>query len=207
MAKRILMLLTLGLLAAGMAGCSAPDYADTSSIPQGFEPKLSVEQTVMCSVRITAGETVLEGVLYDNPTAREFAEMLPLTVELWHPAPGFARAFDLPERIAQKGTPGYEYELGSLAYWDAGPSVALIYKASRQETVVPVVPIGKITSDVGIFAEYGEDITVELAEDGEALPDSGSGTGESAEMPDDGERWGAPGDGQAAEPPGNSRRW
>ena len=188
MVKRILMFLTLGLLAAGMVGCSAPDYADASSIPQDFEPKLSVEQTVMCSVRITAGETVLEGVLYDNPTAREFAEMLPLTVDLWHPAPGFARAFDLPEQIGQKGAPGYEYELGSLAYWDAGPSVALIYKASRQETVVPVVPIGKITSDVGVFAEYGEDITVELAEDGEALPDSGSGTGESAEMPDDGER-------------------
>ena len=25
-----------------------------------------------------------------NPTEREFAGMLPLTAELWHPAPGFA---------------------------------------------------------------------------------------------------------------------
>ncbi|WP_168354825.1 hypothetical protein [Hominisplanchenecus murintestinalis] len=28
--------------------------------------------------------------MYDDPTEREFAGMLPLTAELWHPAPGFA---------------------------------------------------------------------------------------------------------------------
>ena len=69
------------------------------------------------------------------------------------------------EEMAQKGASGYEYELGSLAYWDEGSSVALIYKASREETVVPVVPIGKITSDVSVFEEYGESITIEMVED------------------------------------------
>lgn len=74
----------------------------------------------------------LQGILYDNPTAREFAEMLPLTAELWHPAPNFARAFSLPSHIEEKGVPGYEYELGSLAYWDGGPSIALINKAKGE---------------------------------------------------------------------------
>lgn len=169
MGKRILLFLIMALLVIGMSGCSASGYADTSSAQTGLSqdspPKLSEEQSVMCSIQITAGDVVLEGVLYDNATAQEFAEMLPLTVELWHPAPDFARAFDLPERIIQKGTPGYQYELGSLAYWDEGPSVALIYKASREETVVPVVPIGKITSDVEIFEEYGEGITIEVVKD------------------------------------------
>lgn len=165
MVKKIWLFLAMGLLAVGIAGCSAPDYAGTSSLPEDFEPKLSEEQTVMCSIRITAGDTVLDGVLYDNPTARGFSEMLPLTANLWHPASNFARAFNLPEQIASKGTPGYEYELGSLAYWDAGPSIALIYKASREQTVVPVVPVGKITSDVSLFEEYGEDIAIEIVED------------------------------------------
>ncbi len=123
------------------------------------------EQEVMCSIKITADDTVLYGILYDNPTARGFAEMLPLTVDLWHPAPDFARAFNLPDWIAAKGTPGRRYELGSLAYWDVGPSIAIIYKASREETVVPVVPIGKITSDVSLFEEYGGSITIEAEED------------------------------------------
>lgn len=168
MVKRILMFVAMGILAAGMTGCSASGHADTSPAQanplQDFQPELSEEQTVMCSIRVTAGDTVLNGVLYDNPTARGFAGMLPLTADLWHPAADFARAFDLPEQIAQKGTPGYEYELGSLAYWDAGPSIALIYKASREETVVPVVPIGKITSDVGVFVEYGESISIEIVD-------------------------------------------
>ncbi len=174
MVKKTLTFLTIVLLAFGMAGCTASG-TDTSSAQEGLqqdlEPNRIEEQTVMCSIRITAGDTVLEGVLYDNPTAQGFAEMLPFTVELWHPAPDFARAFDLPDHIAEKGMPGYEYELGSLAYWDAGPSIALIYKASREETVVPVVPVGKITSDVSVFEEYAESITIEMVEDMKEVSD------------------------------------
>lgn len=110
-------------------------------------------------------ETDLSGGLYDTRTARDFADMLPLTAELWHPAPDFARAFDLPERIPRYAKAGYEYEPGSLAYRYEGPSVALIYMASRDETVVPVVPIGKVTSDVSVFQEYGVEITIELEEE------------------------------------------
>ena len=46
---------------------------------------------------MTAGERQLHGVLYANETARLFAEMLPLNVKMWNPAPGSARAFNLPE--------------------------------------------------------------------------------------------------------------
>lgn len=169
MVKKILSILIMGLCIFGMTGCSASDHTGASSMqegqPQDSSPEPGGEQTVMCSIRVTAGDTVLDGVLYDNPTAEGFAEMLPLTVDMWDAAPDFARAFDLSERIAQKGTPGRQYELGSLAYWDEGPSIALIYKESRKETIVPVVPIGKITSNVSLFEEYGGSITVEIAED------------------------------------------
>lgn len=122
----------------------------------------SVEE--LYHIKITPGDNVLSGVLYDTETSRAFASMLPLTVDLWHPAPDFARAFDLPDRIPRYEKAGYEYELGSLAYWYEGPSIALIYQASRDETVVPVVPIGRITSDVSVFREYGDAITIELEE-------------------------------------------
>lgn len=146
---------------------------EQSSVWQEEEWMEELEETDMDSltelytIRITAGDTVLSGVLYDTPTSRDFAKMLPLTEELWHPAPDFARAFNLPETIPRYAKAGYEYELGSLAYWYEGPSIALIYKASRDQTVVPVVPIGKVTSDVSIFEDYGGIITIEL--EGEAL--------------------------------------
>lgn len=144
-------------LCLGLAGCGdvSPEAVQSREKPK--------EEPTMCSIHVNVGNTVLEGILYDNPTAKEFLNMLPLTVETWHAAPDFARAFDLPEQLEQKGEPGYAYELGSLAYWDDGPSVALIYKESRTETVVPVVPIGKITSDVSLFEEYEGGITIEIA--------------------------------------------
>lgn len=111
-------------------------------------------------ITITAGDTVLEGVLFDNPTARTFAEMLPLTADLWHPA-DFARAFNLGTAIPDMEPRSREYELGGLAYWFEGPSVAIFYDDGPPQTVVPVVTIGKITSDVSLFREYGGSITIE----------------------------------------------
>ncbi len=163
MVKKILMFLSIGLFTLGMAGCSSSGHAGSAPAQTGPAEKLP-EQDIMCSIHIMAGNTVLDGVLYDNPTAQGFAEMLPITTETWHAAPGFARAFDLPAQIAEKGEPGYGYEPGSLAYWDEGPSIAMIYEASRRETVVPVVPIGKMTSDASMLEEYEDIITIELGE-------------------------------------------
>lgn len=166
--KRIFVFVSALFFGFYLSGCGASEENQEVMVERSDDvqkPETRIEQEVMCFIRITMEDIVLQGILYDNPTARGFAEMLPLTVDLWHPAPDFARAFDLPDRIAAKGTPGRGYELGSLAYWDAGPSIAVIYKASREETVVPVVPIGKITSDVSLFEEYGRSITIEAEED------------------------------------------
>ena len=162
--KRMSAVLLCIALICIAAGCSG-DYAWDYETDEGLEVTDMDLLTELYHIRIQAGDTVLSGVLYDTPTAKDFAAMLPLTVELWHPAPDFARAFDLPERIPRYAKAGYEYELGSLAYWYEGPSIALIYQASRDQTIVPVVPIGKITSDVSVFEEYGEFITIELEEE------------------------------------------
>lgn len=153
------------LLTGILAGCSGDSGWDAE---EGLvEINLSAVEELY-RIRITVGDTVLAGMLYDTETSRTFAAMLPLTAELWHPAPGFARAFDLPECIPRYEKSGYEYELGSLAYWYDGPSIALIYQASREKTVVPVVPVGKITSDVSIFQEYGAAITIEMEDNDES---------------------------------------
>lgn len=161
--KRIATALLCVMFICVSAGCGSEHEWEDESEDELEEVDMdSLEE--LYHIRITAGDTVLYGILYDTQTSRDFADMLPLTVELWHPAPDFARAFDLPEHIPRYAKAGYEYELGSLAYWYEGPSIALIYKASRDQTVVPVVPIGKITSDVSVFEEYGDTITIELDE-------------------------------------------
>ena len=118
--------------------------------------------SVYCEITITAGNYTLDAILFDNKTARAVADMFPLTVSTWHPAPDFARAFDLPRSFSyfEDEPPQMSYELGSLAYWQPGPSIAMIYKASRTQTVVPVVPIGKITSNLSVLENYSGTITI-----------------------------------------------
>lgn len=96
-------------------------------------------------IPITVGDTVLEGVLFDNSTVRAFAEMPPLTADLWHSA-DFARAFNLETAIPDMEPRSREYELGGLAYWFEGLSVAIFYDYGLPQTVVPVVTLGKVTS-------------------------------------------------------------
>ena len=58
--------------------------------------------------------------------------------------------------------------LGSLAYWDQTVHCDDL-RGKPQETVVPVVPIGKMTSDASMLEEYEDIITIELVEDEESL--------------------------------------
>ncbi|MGN0764846.1 MAG: cyclophilin-like fold protein, partial [Aristaeellaceae bacterium] len=115
------------------------------------------------NIVLTFGEQQLHGVLFDNETARLFAQMLPLNVEMWNPAPGFAKAFDLPEAIPDIEPHSHSYELGGLAYWYPGPSVAIFHSDHLEETIVPVVTIGRITDGVGFLADYEGSLSISLA--------------------------------------------
>lgn len=124
------------------------------------------EETVLMGITITVDKNIiLDGVLFDNETARAFADMLPITEQLWYPAEGFAKAFNLSEEIPDVYERTRNYEVGGLAYWYEGPSVAIFYSDRLARTVVPVVNIGRITSDVEIFEEYHDMITIEKKEE------------------------------------------
>ena len=141
-------------------------------------------QETLTEITLTAGETVLSGVLFDNETARAFAELLPLDAPLWDPAPGYARAFDLPRRITDAPVRTRAYELGSLAYWDEGPSIAIIYNDNREETVVPVTAIGRLDGDVSIFFGYDQPVHIEEVKAEEAPPPAGGGDTVLTALPD-----------------------
>ena len=153
-AKYILTLCLLILMLL-LTSCAIDDWSD----PAEWAP---IPTEVWKKITLTVGEQTLHGVLYDNETARLFAQKLPLTVELWNPAPGFAKAFDLEEAIPDIDQHTRLYELGGLAYWYPGPSVAIFHSDHLEQTIVPVVTIGRITDDVSIFADYEGGISIAL---------------------------------------------
>lgn len=156
------------MLVVAFTGCSDRTNNAIENKYQGSSVPVNGEiyntSSIYADITITAGTHTLHAILFNNKTAKTFADMLPLSVPTWHPAPDFARAFDLPEMFPyfEDEPAQMSYELGSLAYWQPGPSIAMIYNASRTQTVVPVVPIGKITDDVSIFFQYSGTITIEL---------------------------------------------
>ena len=153
-AKYILALYLLILLLL-LTSCAIDDWSD----PAEWAP---IPTDVWKEITLTVREETLHGVLYDNETARLFAQKLPLTVELWNPAPGFAKAFDLEEAIPDVDQHTHLYELGRLAYWYPGTSVAIFHSDHLEQTIVPVVTIRRITDDVSIFADYEGSISIAL---------------------------------------------
>lgn len=171
--KKVIIVFMSMLLILSLAACGNRQNTEnsieepTSEALQSDGSGESEEETTMApqeelyNIRITAGDTTLYGTLYDNQTARDFADQLPLTIELWEPA-DFAKAFYLDERISDEEPVTRLYEVGGLAYWPAGAAVAIFYSGHRDRTVVPVITIGKIDEGAEMFETYSGEITIEL---------------------------------------------
>lgn len=105
-------------------------------------------------IRITAGEDVVYGVLYDTPCGRGISQQLPITKKIIPPA-DFAKAFVLDERIES------DEELTSVYVPPTGNAVAIFHAPERDMTAVPIIHFGKIDEGKEIFAEYDGEITIE----------------------------------------------
>lgn len=154
---KCILLLWFFLILILLTSCA---MTDDWTNPEEWEP---IPTEIWREITLTIGEQRLHGVLYNNETARLFAEILPVTVDLWNPAPGFAKAFDLEATIPDIDRHTRLYELGGLAYWASGPSVAIFHSDHLPQTIVSVVTIGRITDDISLFDHYEGSISISLA--------------------------------------------
>jgi hypothetical protein len=114
-------------------------------------------------IKITAGNTVIYAVMYDNETARELVSLLPLTLTAFDRI-GLVKSTVLPRPISDKGERIRKYARGAVFYWPEGPEVAFCYSDHLPQTVVPIIHIGVIESDVEVFQNYTGEIIVELVD-------------------------------------------
>lgn len=134
---------------------------------QGIETQTesitSEEETV---IRITVGDTVLDGVLYHTALADEIQAQFPLTIS----AVGFGGreyygGVDFYPEHLEGGQ--RTFENGDIIYCEDLHSMAIFYAQTDNSNLsVDVIPIGKITSDLGIFDRLSGnvEITFSLAE-------------------------------------------
>lgn len=131
MKKKIVVAALAILLLMGLSACA--------DIPPVDGPYESVEGQ---QVKMTAGEVEVIITLNDSRAAADLAGMLPLELELIE-RNGFAKGMHLPRYLANIEPTTRSYEIGDFGYWDAGPDLAIFYDDLYEQTIVPVIPLGK----------------------------------------------------------------
>ncbi len=92
--------------------------------------KSSTEQTMIMDMKlkISFGDTEITATLYDNPTARDFISMLPITTELEDYASN-EKIFYPERKLTKDGAPGgYDPSKGDITYYAPWGDVAIFYK-------------------------------------------------------------------------------
>ncbi|MDX3453323.1 cyclophilin-like fold protein [Streptomyces sp. ME02-8801-2C] len=115
---------------------------------------------------MTAGGAVLHATLDDNPTARDFAALLPLTLPM-NDLFKREKYAHLPRSLAAGGEPRSSYEIGNIAYWSPGPDIAIFYDQDGEFIPAPgIIVLGEIDSGAGALQKYdgAVDVTVEAAD-------------------------------------------
>jgi hypothetical protein len=112
----LVVVMTMGALA-----CDAGE----GSAPAGTRKEAATNMKI--NLKLEGGKTLM-ATLYDTPTARDFAAMLPLTVTLEDYAKT-EKISDLPKKLTKQGAPaGADPSAGDIAYYAPWGNLALYYK-------------------------------------------------------------------------------
>ena len=105
------------------------------------------------AIRITVGETQLEGLLYDSDMARQFMAQLPQTITMTNY--GDREVYGgIEQTITVEGEGRLRFDDGDITYCPANNTAAIFYSQSdRPNLTMTVYPIGKVTSDLSIFPD------------------------------------------------------
>ena len=111
-------------------------------------------------VRVSGKE--LHATLADNPTAREFASLLPIHVTM-SDLFGREKAGPLPRAISVDGPHSSSYELGDIGYWSPGHDLAIYYRQDGDRIPSPgIIKVGHLDSGIEAFAVTRTlDVTIE----------------------------------------------
>jgi hypothetical protein len=120
------------------------------------------EQTMKISI-IHDGKT-LTGTMLDNPTARDFASLLPLALTLTDYA-STEKISDLPRKLNRDEAPdAIAPVVGDITYYAPWGNLAIFHRDFRRSP--GLIRLGGLDAEAGIFAQPGPmRVTIELADD------------------------------------------
>lgn len=162
-------LIAVSAIAATAVITACSDAPETTTPPpparasQPATTQPGQEETFM-QIRLRIGTSETTARLYDNPTARDFALLLPVTLTI-HDLGGREKAGTLPRQLADgQGQSGYR--AGQLGYWAPSHDLAIYYREDGFRIPAPgIVMIGEIEGglDAITAANAGTTLTITAA--------------------------------------------
>lgn len=144
---------------------AAAGEANSASNPSSVRSTSNHDQgagAMKITIKVAGKE--LHATLVDNPTAREFASLLPVHLSM-NDLFGREKAGALPRAISKSGPSSDVYKLGDIGYWSPSHDIAIYYRQDGERIPSPgIINIGHIDSGTEAFDVPGSvEISVELA--------------------------------------------
>lgn len=132
---------------------SATDVQTSQTTVNSWIERIGVKDLIGTDtpVKVTAGNTVLDGVFYDTELAREILGMMPLTVNMGVYG-GREYYGSMPSHPAATEEGQLRFDNGDITYCPQNNTIAIFFaQTSNPNLTMRVIPIGKITSDLSVF--------------------------------------------------------
>jgi hypothetical protein len=114
-------------------------------------------------IRLSVSDQSATATLADNPTVRDFASLLPLTLSM-NDLFGLEKPGTLPRALDRGGDAVFTYELGQLGYWSPGRAVAIVY-AVKGDGAIPrpgLIPLGTVDTGLEVIADAGDSFQLRI---------------------------------------------
>lgn len=141
--KKLLYTIILILGCTQLYACNS-DKEENTPIE---ENNISKQDTM--KLQIAIGNKTATAVLYDNPTSRDFATLLPLTVKM-DDYSNTEKIFYPSRKLSVKDAPkGFDPSVGDITLYAPWGNIALFYKDFGYSN--GLISVGKITSGIEHF--------------------------------------------------------
>jgi hypothetical protein len=155
---------TLLLIAVVMAASLVAGQGRTRNGSSPNSQHVSSPRSDQMKINIKIGGKILTATLADNPTARDFASVLPLNVSM-KDLFGREKYGDLPKALSENGPRKNRYAVGDVAYWSPDRQFAIYYHQDGESIPsLGIIPIAKIDAGTEAFNVPGSvKVNIEVA--------------------------------------------
>jgi hypothetical protein len=144
---------------------TSPSPSSTASPDRATDPASPATPAAsgVTPIRVTVADQAFAAELYDNPTARDLADQLPLTITV-DDLHGLEKTGRLPRALTTDGVPaGSDPEINEIGYYAPGRNLVLYYGDVGYYT--GIIRIGRFESSIDAIADQPDGVAVTVERD------------------------------------------